>query len=201
MEKRLRERRSCDWPNLGSISRGGFKDWHYYWCCGVITDRSLAWLPSESPTNSWSRQMQIPNQWTEVRDLCGWIRERLEVEEEGDPIRRPAVSPNLDSQHVSDTEPPARQHTLAGTSFPLPRNIYSRGLPGLASVRGDAPNSWETWDFREWGGLLGWGGVKTSFWRQEWEEEWDEELSEGKRWKSTTSQRLILPDELTSRSP
>jgi hypothetical protein len=29
-EKRLRERRSSDWPNLGHIPRGGSKTWHYY---------------------------------------------------------------------------------------------------------------------------------------------------------------------------
>ena len=33
-----------------------------------------------------------------------------EAEEEGDPIRRPAVSTNLDPQDLSDTEPPTRQH-------------------------------------------------------------------------------------------
>jgi hypothetical protein len=48
MEKRLRERRSSDQPKLGSIS-GNSKAWHYYWCYGVLTDRSLAWLSSERP--------------------------------------------------------------------------------------------------------------------------------------------------------
>jgi hypothetical protein len=38
-----------------------------------------------------------PNQLTEVRDPCGWTRERLEeAEEEGNSIGIPAVSINLD---------------------------------------------------------------------------------------------------------
>jgi hypothetical protein len=69
----------------------------------------------KAPTNSWKSHMQIftPNQWTEVGDPCVWIREKLEGAEEGDPIRKPAVSTNLDPWDLSDTEPPTRQHTLA----------------------------------------------------------------------------------------
>jgi hypothetical protein len=38
-------------------------------------------------------QVFTSNQWPEVADTCGWIRERLEeVEKDGDPIGRPAVS-------------------------------------------------------------------------------------------------------------
>jgi hypothetical protein len=37
-----------------------------------------------------------------------------------------------------------------------PWNIYSRGLPGLASV-GEEPNPWETWGPRVWGSLVGGG--------------------------------------------
>jgi hypothetical protein len=37
-------------PNLGSISWKGTKAWHYYRCYDVITDRSLAWLFSERPS-------------------------------------------------------------------------------------------------------------------------------------------------------
>jgi hypothetical protein len=44
-------------------------------------------------------KMQIfaPNQWTEAAKLCGWIREKLEeAEEEGDPVRGPAIPNELD---------------------------------------------------------------------------------------------------------
>jgi hypothetical protein len=55
-------------------------------------------------------QILTPNQWIEAGDSCGRIREKLEeAEEEGDPIGRPAVSTNLDSRDLSDTEPPTRQ--------------------------------------------------------------------------------------------
>jgi hypothetical protein len=41
-----------------------------------------------------------------------------EAEEEGDPIGRSAVSTNLVPWELSDTEPPARQHTQAGPRPP-----------------------------------------------------------------------------------
>jgi hypothetical protein len=64
-----------------------------------------------------------------------------EAEVEGDPIGRPAVSTNLDPRDLSDTEPPTRQYTPADMRS---QHIYSRGLPGLASVREDALNPRET---------------------------------------------------------
>ena len=42
-------------------------------------------------------QIFAHNQWTEVADPCGRIRERLEgAEKEGDPVGGPAVSTNPD---------------------------------------------------------------------------------------------------------
>ena len=42
-------------------------------------------------------QILAPNQWTEANEPCGGILESLEeVEEEGDPIGRPAVLTNVD---------------------------------------------------------------------------------------------------------
>jgi hypothetical protein len=50
-------------------------------------------------------QIFAPNQWTEAADPCGWIRENLkEAEKEGNPQGGPAVSVNLDSQDLSDTD-------------------------------------------------------------------------------------------------
>ena len=103
----MRERRSSDQPQMWPISMEGSKVWHDYWCYHVLRDRSQARLRQ--------KQLLTPNQWSEVEDPCGWIKERLEeAEEEDDPIRRPTLSTNLDSWDLSDPQPPRRQHTLAG---------------------------------------------------------------------------------------
>ena len=42
-------------------------------------------------------QILAPNQWTEAKEPCGGILEKLEEDEEkGDPIGRPAVLTNVD---------------------------------------------------------------------------------------------------------
>jgi hypothetical protein len=54
----------------------------------------LAYHDWPPPTSSWKSQMMIftPNKWTETDDPCSWIRGKLEAEEKGNPIGRPAVS-------------------------------------------------------------------------------------------------------------
>jgi hypothetical protein len=77
MEKRLSERWSSDQPNLGSTSRRGSKTWHYYWCYGVLTDKSLAWLSSEAQEAAdWDRSKYLPNQWTVIELGKGWKKLR-----------------------------------------------------------------------------------------------------------------------------
>ena len=171
---------SPDWdPSQG----GGSKVWHYYWCCDVLTDRSLAWLPSE-----WSNKQLTETEadtYTQPMDrswgLCGWIKERLE--EEGDPIGRPAVSNNSDPWDLSDTEPPTRQHTPAdmnGLPLPPSPNTYTAEdclvwpqweKMHLTLERLGASGNGEVWQgvgVRVWvwrcllgdrGGRMGWGTV------------------------------------------
>jgi hypothetical protein len=78
----------------------------------VLIERSLAWLPSEKPNKHLKESdadIYTPQNRTEAVDSFGWIREKLEEdEEEGDPIGRTAVSTNLDPWDLSDTESPTR---------------------------------------------------------------------------------------------
>jgi hypothetical protein len=80
MEKSLRKRRSSDRPKLGSSSKEALvsdtiSDAMVYLQTGAYIDCYL-----KGPTSSWKSKMQIyiPNQWAEVGDHYGWIRERLE---------------------------------------------------------------------------------------------------------------------------
>jgi hypothetical protein len=134
--------------------------------CAFRQEPSMAALWEAQQATERQMQILIPNQWREAGEPSGWIRKRPEeAEEEGNLIGRPAVSTSLDPRDLSDTEPPIRQHTLADMR---PQHIFSRGLPGLATVREEAPNLGETpeapgsrdvW----WGGGR---GVETSSWRQ-----------------------------------
>jgi len=57
----------------------GYKTLHYYWYCGMLTDRSLAWLSSERPNKQLTET--DPDSYTQAmdwsRDPCVLIRERL----------------------------------------------------------------------------------------------------------------------------
>ena len=118
----------------------------------TITDAMLCsqkWdnhdCPLKDLTSRWKSQMQkfTCNQWTESGNSCGWIREKLEeAEEEGEPVERPAVSTNLDL-------PGSLRHWTTNQEaytrwYEAPHHIYSRGLPGLDSVREGAFNPQET---------------------------------------------------------
>jgi hypothetical protein len=55
----------------------------------------------------------------QAADPCCWIREALkEAEEKNNPVGGPAVSINLESWDLSDTEPPNREHAPADMSPP-----------------------------------------------------------------------------------
>ena len=99
METRLRERWSSGWAQLEIHLKRRLQDLTLLlmlWCA-YRQELSMAALPTWGLTSSWLRQRQIltPNHWTEIRDSCGRIRERLkEAEEEGEPIGRPTLSTN-----------------------------------------------------------------------------------------------------------
>ena len=81
-------------PNWDPAQKEVSKHWHYYCCYGMLTERSPALLPSESPNKELSElQILTSNQWTEARDPCGWIREKAEgTGEEDHPIGRSVIS-------------------------------------------------------------------------------------------------------------
>lgn len=90
--------KEIQWPSqIGTQLRGygGLQDLTLLlmlWCT-YRKESSMGAL--RDPTSSWLRWRQIiaPSQWSEVRNSWGWIGEWLEeVEEEGDPMGKPAVS-------------------------------------------------------------------------------------------------------------
>jgi hypothetical protein len=112
MEKKLREGSPMTGPTWDPFQGGWGEASHYYWYYDILADRSLAYLSSERSYR-----------WTEVRGICGWIREKLEeTEKEDDPIGRPAISAKPDPLDLSDTELPIRQHTWTGPRLP---NTYT----------------------------------------------------------------------------
>ena len=60
-----------------------------------------------------------------------------------------------------------------------PQHTYSRGLPGLCSIRDDAPNHQETGSPKELRGQVGWGVGDILVETVGGEEVWDVEQSEG----------------------
>jgi hypothetical protein len=137
--------------------------------------------PLRRPISCWlrERQMLIPKQWTEVGDPCGWIREKLEEAEEGNPIGRPAVSTNLCAWDLSDHWV---TNQAAYTSWYKAPNTYTAKdclvwlqweKTHLTLERLEAPGSvdaWQGWRSRGWEHPL----------RERCGEEWGEELKEGR---------------------
>jgi len=138
--------------------RGGSKAWHYHWYYGVLTDRSLAWLPCKRPNNQLTETDLLATnglKWgTPVIQLgeTGWKKLRMRVSLLEDQKPQLTWTPEI-SQTLSHHHPSSIYQLVQG-----PGHIYSRGPPGLASVSEDAPNPQETWGLREWGDQSGWGG-------------------------------------------
>jgi hypothetical protein len=64
------------------------KAWHYYWCHGTLTERSLAWLSSERPNKQLTET--DTDTYTQPLGPCDWNKERLEeAKEESNTIGRP----------------------------------------------------------------------------------------------------------------
>jgi hypothetical protein len=127
-------------------------------------------------------QIFAPNQWTEAADPCGWIREKLqETEEEGNPVGGPAVTINLDPWDLSDTGPPARQHTPAEMRSPTHTAEYCQvwvqsEKMHLTLKRLRALGCLKVGWGRVWEGLAVGGAFSC---RQGGEEVWDVEHSKG----------------------
>jgi hypothetical protein len=146
MEKIMRERRSSHRLKFGSSSTGGLGPWHSYWCFGWLTDRSLTWLTSER----LNEKLKESN----ANTSCG--------EQPGSPVVELGKSwkklwsraASWEDQQSPLTQTPKFSQKMIqrlGSILQLiwgPWHIHSRGLPGLASVREEAPNPAETWSPR-----------------------------------------------------
>jgi hypothetical protein len=112
-------------------------------CCACRQEPSIAVLWEAQPS-SWLRQMQILTY--PGGDPYGRVSGRFGGPQgDGNPTGRPAVSTNLNPWQLPETKlTPKSIHGLVQG----PRHLCSRGLPCLASVGQDAPNSAEAWSTR-----------------------------------------------------
>ena len=82
----------------------------------MLTDRSLAWLPSErsnkqlKESDADTSSQPMDRSWGPLWLNWGKLKE---AEEESIQMGSPAVSIDLDPLDFSDTEPPTKQHTSA----------------------------------------------------------------------------------------
>ena len=116
-------------------------------------------------------QIFAPNQWIGAAYPSGWIRERLEEAEEGDPVGGPAVSINLD-QEISQTTNQATYSSWyeAPNTYTAEDSwvcVQSEKMH-LTLKRLEAPVNFEVW-------LDGGWGVWTSSQAGSREEVWDVE--------------------------
>ena len=132
---------------MRSISRGGSKGWHYYWCYNVLADRNLAWLPSLRP----QKQLKESDADTSNQPSQGplWLNCGKAGRSWGGEWPHGKTSslnwPGL--QDLSDTEPPTRQHTTADMrpSIHIQQRTTWYGFSERSCMRLEAPGSGEVW--------------------------------------------------------
>jgi hypothetical protein len=128
--------------------------------------RGLSWLHSRRPNEQLRvrcRYLHATNgqkQLTPVVDLRkaerSWGRGRPCQDQHSQLISIPKLSQTLDHQTGSI----CYWHQLIWD----PQHIYSRGLPGLCSIRDDTPNPQDTGGHREFRGQEGWGHPHGNSW-------------------------------------
>lgn len=115
MERRQKERPCIDLPNLGYILYTSTKYWQYYWCHIVLADRSLMWLSSETLNGQLTQtDPDTANNWTEVWDPCGRVRELTEgAKRDCNPIDKTTVWTNMEPSELRLSHQPKSFHGVA----------------------------------------------------------------------------------------
>jgi len=116
----------------------------------------------KEPTNNWKSPMQIfkPNQSTEARESCDWIREKIEeAKEKFNPVGGPAVSTNLDHwdlYHTGSIGLSQKRYNKHSRDW-RPQGMGRNGEVGLGIGTLSWKGTGEVWYVEQSEGRLGWG--------------------------------------------